>query len=75
MMKTAEGVSIQKNESGDFAYITIDLIKHKEALPALTALGLVQQSQFDVDFEKALSIDEAEQITLERIRNYVRNKD
>lgn len=74
-METVEGVSIQKNENGDLAYITIDLLRHKEALPALTALGLVQQSQFDIDFEKALTIDEAEQITLERIRNYVHSKD
>ena len=72
---TAEGVSIQKDGDGGLAYITVDLIRHKEALFALTALGLVQQSPFEIDFEKALTIYEAEQITLERIRNHVRNKD
>ena len=74
-MEMMDGVSIQKNENGDLAYITIDLQRHKEALPVLTALGLVRQTQFDVDFKKALTIDEAEQITLERIRSYVGNKD
>ncbi|MEO7308957.1 MAG: hypothetical protein ABIX01_01055 [Chitinophagaceae bacterium] len=39
-------------------HVTINLKKHKEAIPALQQLGLIEKDQFDIDFESGMTIEE-----------------
>ena len=58
-MARIAGVTTQKDVRGNITHVTINVKKHKEALPVLKELGLIEKTQFEKDCEGAISIDEA----------------
>ena len=58
-MARIAGITTQKDVKGNITHVTINVKKHKEALPVLQELGLIEKSQFDIDFENGISIDDA----------------
>ena len=60
-MTTAQipGVQTTHDVSGEPAQITIDLRQHPEAIPKLKELGLLPKSQFDVDFENGIPLEQS----------------
>jgi hypothetical protein len=64
-----EGISTQTDTNGEVTHITIDLIKHREAIPALEALGFIEKRTFEERFDNALTIEEARELTNQHIRH------
>lgn len=58
-MIQAEGITTLKNDEGEITHVTIDVQKHKEALPLLKQLGLLEKTQFEIDCENGTSIEES----------------
>lgn len=67
MVKKA-GVQIKKNSKGEITHITIDVRKHKEALPFLNKIGVIEDD-FEKDWNSSdyLTVEEAKAQTLEFI--------
>lgn len=49
---------ITNNEAGEPIQITINLHQHPEVIPALKEIGLFPKTQFDIDFESGMTLDE-----------------
>lgn len=55
------GVTLTEDAIGNPAQITIDLKEHPEAIPVLKNLGLLRKTQFDIDFENGMTVEEFRQ--------------
>lgn len=63
-MPRIAGVTTQKDARGNMTHVTINLKKHKEAIPVLQQLGLIEKDQFDIDFKEGLTLDQfTEEVT------------
>lgn len=61
-MPRIAGVTTQKDTKGNLTHVTINLKKHKEVLPLLHQMGVIEKSEL----EKML--DSSEWITPEQLR-------
>ncbi|MEO7309718.1 MAG: hypothetical protein ABIX01_04925 [Chitinophagaceae bacterium] len=66
-MARIAGVATQKDTRGNITHITIDLKKHKEAVPVLKELGLMEKTQFEKECEGAITLEEFKQGLLDHI--------
>ena len=68
-MARIAGVTTQKNEKGDITHITIYLKKHKEVIPVLTNMGIMEKSrlQQELESDEWLTVDEARALSLKHI--------
>ncbi len=58
-MPRIAGITTQKDSKGNLTHVTINLKKHGEKLkPMLEQLGVIKKSQFDIDFENGMTVDE-----------------
>lgn len=69
-MPRIAGVKMQKDARGNVTHITIDVKKHKEAVPVLRELGLIEKTQFEKDCEGAITIEEARAHTHAFIKSF-----
>lgn len=61
-MPNIAGVTTKKDFRGNITHVTISLKKHKEIiLPVLEQLGVIKKSQFDIDFESGITVEEFRQ--------------
>ena len=59
-MAQVAGIKTQKNTKGELTHVTIDVKKHKDFLaPILEQLGVNTKSQFQLDRERGIIIEEA----------------
>jgi hypothetical protein len=68
-MANIEGISTRKNEQGEITHVTIDIQKHKEIIPMLEQMGVIEKSTFQKEFDESFSLEEARNILFERIEN------
>ena len=54
-------ITTQKDTKGNPSTITINLKKHKKAIPVLQSLGLIEKTQFQIDCESGISVEEFRQ--------------
>jgi hypothetical protein len=66
-MAGVEGVITTRDANGNLDSVTIDVKKHKRAISALQEMGLLEKSQFEIDCETAISVDEA----FEQVKTHV----
>jgi hypothetical protein len=53
------GVAIAHDTIGNPTQVTIDLKEHPEAIPVLKEMGLMPKTQFDIDFENGIPLEES----------------
>lgn len=73
-MPAISGVATKINSKGKLTHITIDVRKHRQAIPVLKELGLVPKTQFDMDCEDALSVEEVFDNVRQTIKNHYANR-
>ncbi len=60
-MARIAGVNTQKDTKGNITHVTINTKKHPEAAGKLKELGLMEKTQFEKDYEKAMPFDQFEE--------------
>jgi hypothetical protein len=58
-MPRIAGVVSQKDTKGNITHVTINLKKHRAAVPTLKELGLIEKTQFEIDCENGIPLEEA----------------
>lgn len=67
-MESVVGVEIEKNADGQDAFVRIDLKKYgKEIRPFLEEVGVIEET-FEEKWKRGLTVDEARDKTIQRIR-------
>lgn len=68
-MARIAGVTTQKDTKGNLTHVTINLKKHKEVLPMLQQMGVIEKSELQkmLDSDKWISVEESRKRTLEKI--------
>lgn len=67
-MQKIKGIEIEKNSQGEDAFIRIDLQKFgKQLQPFLEEVGLLEDD-FEKEWENALTLDEAKEKSIEKLR-------
>jgi hypothetical protein len=71
-MTAVQGIEIENNSNGRPQFVRIDLDTYGEKLaPFLLEIGILPaKDDFDLAWEKAISIDEAKEISINKIRNW-----
>ena len=69
-MARIAGVSTTKDVKGNLDTITINLKKHKAAVPVLRELGLLEKSQFEKDWESGISLEEVHQELIDMVNTH-----
>ncbi len=70
-MARISGLSFEKYSNGSIRKVTFDYKKHGELLkPLLENMGVVEKDNFDVEFEKGYTTEEAIKETQKRIRKW-----
>lgn len=68
-MPRIAGVATQKNSKGEITHLTINVKRHKEVLaPLMLKLCPPEKTQFEKDWERGISIEEARKKSHEFIR-------
>lgn len=68
-MQKIKGIEIEKNSQGEDAFIRIDLQKFgKQLQPFLEEVGLLEDD-FEKEWETALTLDEAKEKSIEKVRS------
>jgi hypothetical protein len=57
-MARIAGVTTQKDTRGNITHVTINTKKHPEAVGKLKELGLMEKTQFEKDFENAITLEQ-----------------
>ena len=57
-MAQIAGITTKKNLRGEVTHVTIDIKKHKDKIPMLTEIGVLQKTKFEERCEGALTIEE-----------------
>ncbi len=73
-MARIAGVTTQKDAKGNITHVTINVKKHKEAVPVLQTMGLMEKTKFDMDWENAMTVEEARAASHQHIRTLWKNK-
>lgn len=69
-MQKIKGIEIEKNSQGEDAFIRIDLQKFgKQLQPFLEEVGLLEDD-FEKEWENALTLDEAKEKSIEKLRSW-----
>jgi hypothetical protein len=68
-MARIAGVTTKKDAGGNITHVTINVKKHKQAIPVLKEMGLMEKTRFEKECEDAITIEEARSHTHEFIRN------
>ena len=69
-MQKIKGIEIEKNSQGEDAFIRIDLQKFgKQLQPFLEEVGLLEDD-FEKEWETALTLDEAKEKSIEKVRSW-----
>lgn len=64
------GVTTKKDFKGNITHVTSDAKKQNSIIsPIPEKLGVVAKSKFDIDCEKAISVEEAREMTLKFVRS------
>ena len=67
-MSEVSGIELEKDAAGNNSYVRIDLKKYGDMInPILKQLGVIGQTQFDKDWERAGDIPERSENTIKRI--------
>lgn len=67
-MQKIKGIEIEKNSEGEDTFIRIDLQKFgKQLQPFLEEVGLLEDD-FEKEWETALTLDEAKEKSIEKVR-------
>ena len=66
-MTAIPGVQVKKDANGELTYVQIDVRQHKEAIPALEKLGLLQE---EVEDEEGHTIEESKAHVYEVVRQF-----
>ena len=68
-MAAIAGITTKKNTKGQVTHVTIDVKKHQDKIQALTEIGVLQKTPFQIECEAGHSIEYAKQHTLNMLRN------
>lgn len=69
-MQKIKGIEIEKNSQGEDAFIRIDLQKFgKQLQPFLEEVGLLEDD-FEKEWETALTLEEAKEKSIEKVRSW-----
>lgn len=70
-MARIAGIQTKKNTKGVITHVTIDLRRHKEALPFLEQIGALERDDFEEKWNDPTNMtpQEARQSTLEHVRS------
>lgn len=69
MMTSIKGIEIEKDEQGVDAFIRIDLNQYgKQLEPFLLEVGVLDE--FDSEWKKGLSLDEAKEQSIQKIKSW-----
>ena len=66
-MARIAGIKTEKDQSGHVTSVTIDVKKHKEIVPVLQQMGLLEKTQLEKDCEEGMSVEEFS----ERIKTHI----
>ncbi len=66
-MANIDGISTIKNAKGEITHVTIDIQKHQELIPLLQKMGALERPDFEKECERALSVEES----LQRSLNFI----
>jgi hypothetical protein len=67
-MARVAGISTQRDGRGEITHVTFDIKKHKETImPVLKQLGVVEKTQFEIDCESAITLEEARALLHKKI--------
>jgi hypothetical protein len=69
-MAAIAGIKTTKNSNGQLTHITIDLRKHKKAIPVLNEIGLLEKTKFQKERENGLTVEEFRQAMHEKIKQW-----
>jgi hypothetical protein len=70
IMSRITGIRTKRDAEGRITEITINTKKHPQAIELLQNAGLVEKSGFQQDLEDGLSVEQARQSTLTKIRSW-----
>lgn len=69
-MSQVAGVTTETNTKGEIVRVTFDVEKHRDMImPVLVQMGVLEKTQFEKDFERGISVEEARKRTHEFIRS------
>ena len=68
-MAKIAGITTKKNTKGQVTPVTIDVKKHKDKIPMLTEIGVLPKTDFQNQWDDAMSVDEFR----ERIHTFINN--
>ena len=69
-MAQVAGITTNKNTKGELTHVTIDVKKHKDAIaPLLEQLGITTKTQFQIDRERGITIEEARALSIPHLKS------
>jgi len=68
-MAQIAGITTKKNIRGEVTHVTIDIKKHKDKIPMLTEIGVLQKTKFQERCEGAHTVEEARVLSKEYFKN------
>jgi hypothetical protein len=68
-MARIAGIQTKKNSKGEITHVTIDVRKHKQAVPFLTQIGALEEDDFEREWNDPanMTIEEAKAKSLAHI--------
>jgi hypothetical protein len=65
-MARIAGIQTKKNSKGEITHVTIDVRKHKEAVPYLTKIGAIENDKFEKEWNETtnMTVEDARKSTL-----------
>lgn len=57
-MARIAGITTKKDTKGNITHVTINVKKHKHAVPVLKEMGLLEKSEFEKECEEAITLEE-----------------
>ena len=57
-MAKIAGVTTKKDAGGNITHVTINVKKHKQAIPVLKEMGLMEKTRFEKECEDAITLEE-----------------
>jgi hypothetical protein len=73
-MARIAGVLTKKDTKGNITHVTINAKKHPDAIGKLKDMGLIEKSQFEMDAEGAISLEQLRDDLHDHIRKVWKKK-
>ena len=70
IMARIAGIKTKRDNKGRITEITINTKKHPQAIELLQQAGLVEKTKFQQELEQGLTVEQARQRTLAKIRSW-----